>query len=439
MALNGQQLLQGFSEFIDDWEARTTDTAGNTGGTTLVDTGLGQYGDNRLNGRYLRSREGATINQVRKILTNTQSSGTVTVAPAFSAQIASGIDYEIHKYLPARKFLALDKARLSLIDYLFKVVLSDTITSDGKSNVYDLPTAVVNGPALAFIERPQPADVQWNFLSTPHLDATTKWTATSATRSIVERDQNDLLIPKYDQNCTKLVVAASTNGTLAQTVANMANSATAALMADRRMTFAMWVYATEASRVTLKLADDSGTTTGTAHSGLGWELLFVEKTIVGNNATTLTATLDVASGATPMTIYANRAWLYFGDKELVADVIYEWEEPFKTRVDNTNQHVILGGVPTRGRQVRLQGKAPLSELGTNLTTQLTNTMEVDANTAEILYAHAAVLLFRWEQIKTDSLPDVQARMAAVLARTPDLERTWGQKVPKPRFRSPFGF
>ena len=439
MTLNGQQLLQGFSEFIDDWEARTTDTAGNVDASTLVDTGLELYGDNRLNGRYIRSREGATINQVRKIITNTQSSGTVRVTPVFGAQIASGIDYEIHKYLPAKKFLALDKARLSLMEYLFKLVLSDTITSDGKSSVYDLPDAVVNGPSLAYCEKPLEASVQWNFLTTPLLDATTGWIATNATRSIVTRAQNDLLIPKYDQNCTKLVVAASTNGTLAQAVAAMTNDASATLVADRRMTFAMWVYATEASRVSLKLTDDSGTTTGATHSGLGWELLYVEKTIAGNNATTLTATLDVASGATPMTIHANRAWLYFGDKELVADTIYEWEAPFKVRVDDTNQHIILGVVPPRGRQVRLQGKAPLSELGTDLAMQLTNTMEVDANTAEILYAHAAELLFRWEQIKTDSLPDVQARMASVLARTPTLERTWGQKTPKPRFRSPFGF
>ena len=440
MPLSGEELLNGLSDFLDDREESTTTGAGNSGGTTLVDSTRGKHGDRRLAGRYVRVTEGTTnLFDVRRVDTNTQATGTITVTPAFDAQVASGIDYQIHKYDPVKKFRALDKARLDNLDYVNQTVLDDTITSDGRARVYDIPAQLEQGPLLAFVEEPIACDVDWNFLTSPLLDATTGWTASSVTASTVERASNDFLIPKYDQECVKLAVAASTNGTYSQVVGSMRNDITAALSGGRKMTFAMWVYCTQGERVTLRIIDDTSTSISTRHKGGGWDLLWVERVIDPDNATTLTVRLDVASGTLPVTLYLNRGWFYFGDKERVVDSIFNMEQPFDARRDDAQNHVILGRVPLRGRQVRLQGRRPLSALGDDSLTQGSRLMEVDEKKAEILYAHAAEVLLRWEQITTDSLPDVSARIASVRARMPGLERTWAQPAPGPRIRSAFGF
>lgn len=435
MARTGSQLLQALSEFLDDWFSSTTTSAGNTGGTTLIDTALKQFGDNRLTGRYVHI---PGTPAVRRSSGNTQSTGTLTVAQAFAAQVAGSTAYQVHRYDPAKKFLALDKARLNVLQYLFQVKLDDTTTGDGRTRVFDVPSVIEQGPHIAYLEDPAPIQsVTWNFLTSPLGDATTGWTALSLTASTVDQDDSDLLIPKYDMTCTKLVIAASTNGTYSQTVANMANGITAAKAAGRKLAFAMWVYATQPSRVTLKLLDDDTTSTGTAHQGKGWELIWVEATIEGDNNTTLTARLDVSSGAEPMTIYWNRAWLYYGDKERVVDDLYHDESAIRVRRDDTNQHVILDSVPPRGRQVRFAGKAPLTALGSTPSTQLTNAMEVDTKSQEVLVAAAADLLLRWEGMTTDDLPAVYERIKNVQSRYPELRRTWAHLAPRPHLRSPF--
>ena len=179
-----------------------------------MDSTKGKYGDRRLAGRFIRVIEGTTnLYDVRKVDTNTQATGTITVTPVFDAQVASGIDYQIHKYDPVKKFRALDKARLDIMEYVNQTVLDDSITSDGRSRVYDVPTQLEQGPLLAFYEDPLPVTQMWNFLSSPLFDATTGWTASSVTASVVTQSMSDLLIPKYDLNCLKLVTAASTHGT----------------------------------------------------------------------------------------------------------------------------------------------------------------------------------------------------------------------------------
>lgn len=435
MSRTGTQLLQGFSEFVDDWFASTTTSAGTSTGTTIIDTALKQFGENRLQGRFIHI---PATPVVRRISSNTQASGTATVAEPFASQIAGSTAYQLHRYDPAKKFLALDKTRLAITDNLFQIKLDDTITADGLSFVYDIPPAMEQGPHIAYMEQPLAAEADWNHLSNPQGNSLTDWTASSTTASIVTRNNGDLLIPKYDLTCTKLVTAAGTAGTYTQAIADMINGVTAASAADRGMTFAMWVYCTEASKVQLRILDDSGTVaTGAFHQGRGWELLFVEGTIAGNNATTLSARLLIANTANASTIYWNRAWFYFGSKERVCDAIYNEERVIRVRRDDTSQHILLASTPLRGYQIRLAGKAPLTSLGSTPSTQLTNSMEVDEKSEQVLYAYAAELLFLWEGIKADSSPEVIARIQNVKARTPGLERAWSHAAPQPYFRSPY--
>ena len=399
---------------------------------------MSRFGDGRLAGQFIRLTSGTSTLQIRRISDNTQSTGTITVSPAFSAQVASGVTYQLHKYDPNKKFLAIDKARLDVMDNVYKLVYADTITSDGRTSVYDIPSSIEVGPVLAISEAPLTPESTWNFITNPRGDSLTGWTAGSTTAATYTRSESDLLVPKYNETCTSLTTAASTAATYTQVVGSMANGITAAKAADRKMTFAAWVYCTEASKIQLRLLDDSGTlATGNFHGGSGWELLYVEGTPAGNNSTTLSVRFLIASTANASTIYWNNAWFYFGDKERVCDEIYHQENGFDVRRDEATQQVILTHMVPRGYQVRLVGKAALTSLGTVAASQIDNTMEVTNGTAEILYARAAEILYGWERVDSEDVQSVMQRIGMVRERNPRLVSNFAQETPRFRMRSPF--
>lgn len=434
MALTGAQLLVGFSDFIEDNVSGTSTGAGNAGGTTLADTALGKYGDGRLSGRFLRITSGTNDLEVRRITDNAQSTGTVTVSPAFTAQVATSVTYQIHKYEPSRKFAALDAARVELADDLFIVRYDETITTDGLSRSYAIPSTIRKGPSQVYLEEPIDPGANWNLLSNPRGNVTTSWTNSNFTAALVTSDSFDTLIPKYDETCTRLKVAASTVATYRQTVANMSTNVTATTAAGRRMTVGFWVYSRIASRVDVSILDDSGTlVTSDDHLGRGWELLKVSGTITGNNATTLTVSLNVSSGAA-MTIWWNRAYFVLGED---LPECYTNELTKRIRRDDATQRLILPYVPAGKYQLRLIGLDTLAALGTTVATQVTNSMEVDARSAELLYAKAAEILFHWEGLSTESDQKVMTRIQHVMARRAELQTQWKYQVPEQRIEGPY--
>ncbi len=438
MSRTGEQILQAVSEVLNDVWSSTTTSAGASDGTSLLDTKLSAFGDNRLQGRY--ARLGATGRVVRRASRSTQSSGTLTFPEAFSAQVGSSATYQLHRYDPALKFKAIDKARLEqdVMESAYRVIVDDTITSDGIATSYDIPSLIEQGPHVAYVEKPlAAANLTWNFLSEPEGRSLTKWTATSLTASLYSQSFADLLIPKFNDKCVKLVVAASTNGTYKQVVADFDNDLTCALSAGREMTFARWVYCTAANRISLKVTDDAATTTGTLHQGKGWELIFVERTIVATNATTLTVTLDVTSAAAAVTAFAERAWFYYGEKERVCDSIYGATSQIRLRTDDTNRHILFEAAPPRGYQIRIQGKAPLTVLGTDLDTQATNSMEVDIKSQEILAIKAAEIVLGWGALTSDDVTAVEQRRAAVERRMSSLKREWGNNGVRHVLQGPY--
>ena len=409
MSSTGDVLERGLSRFIGDHWGSATTSAGNAGGTTVVDTALQRMGDDGWRDYFVRLTSGSATLEIRKITDFTSSSGTVTVLPAFSAQVASGVTYQLHRYDPATKFKCLDDARIRAYPDLGIMRFIDTLTSDGISTAWDIPSTVRRGPLQVLEEDPVSVQTEWNFLSNPFGNTTTDWTASSATATIVTRIGGDWQIPKYDDQATRVAVATATNGTYSQAVADMTNDATAALVAGRQVTFAAWVFCRTASRVSLKLVDDSTTTTGTAHGGAGWELLTVTATMPTTNATTFTARFDVTNASGAIVYWWNRAWLYFGAADRVQNV-YRYGVNKRIRRDDTTQKFYLEAPIARGRQMRLMGRDTLSALGTTAATQVTNTMEVDEEAAQVLYAEAARILFEREGINTSDLPDVSARL-----------------------------
>ena len=296
MSLTGADLLQGLSEFLNDWRSYVTTSAGNSGGTTAVSTSLIRFGDNRFQGQHLRLH--STGFPVRTVQSSVQSTGTLTVQQPFAAQVANTTTFSLHRYEPLKKYLALDQARLEVMDHVFRNIVDDTLTGDGRSDTFDIPSTVEQGPHIAWVERPLAPVQDWNFLAEPEGNASTGYTTSNMTLSTRSKSNADLIVPKIEDTCVSFAVAASTNGTATLAVADMENGVTAALAAGRKVTFARDVFCLTASRVSLKIVEDGATTTtGTAHQGKGWERIFVEKTIGPTNATTFSVVLDVTNSA----------------------------------------------------------------------------------------------------------------------------------------------
>lgn len=438
MSLTGAQLLTGFSNFLDDDWSSTTTSAGLSGGTTLVDTALRRYGDDALIDWFLRPTGATNTYAIRSIRDFAGGTGTCTVAPAFAAQAPTSEVYELHEYDPRRKFAALDSAILALTGKIPQIIYDETITLDGISTEFAIPSTVRKGPIVVQIEEPLSVDTAWNNLSNPRGDSTTDWTVSGAGASaaVYTAGDYDLLIPKYDASCMSLTVPTTTLTTHRQTVSAMSNI-TATAAAQRRMTFAMWIYARVASRIRIEIVDDNGQVAQSGlHQGKGWELLSVTGTISAGNATTLTVGITVSSSAAALRLFWNRAWFFYGDQ---MPTYYTDESSFLVRRDDTTQKIILPRGLAGKRNLRLIGSGPLSLLGTTAATQVTNTVEVDANTAEVLYAKAAQILIGNELLATPRYAEVLNRVRVGETRGTELERAWMHTFgDTPRIRGPYG-
>lgn len=442
MSLTGNQLLTGLSRYIGDFDFPAgLATTGAGSSTSLVDTKLARFADDYLIDWYIRITENVNGNQYlnSRISDFASSTGTATLLPALAGgATGSGTDYEVHRISPDEKFSALDEARIPAYPALGTLVYNDTLTGDGLQRTFDIPSAVRRGPIDVFVEVPVSAGHTWNFLPNPNGDSLTGYTATGTTAAVFAQTDADRTIPKHDGSCTSLTTAATQAATYNMLIASAENSLTAAQAADRKMTHARWVYCTEASKIRVGITDDSGTSYAAAyHGGAGWELLAVEDTIVGNNATTLTAVLDIASTANASTIYTGRGWWYFGDAERVVE---SWEPVPQSHIrrDNTTQQVTLTYAPPRGYQIRLVGRGLLSELGTTAATQATNTMEIDEAEAEILYAEATKVLFRRGILSAGVMGALAVPLQVNEQNLADLKRKWKQPSPGPRMTSMWG-
>lgn len=432
MSRTGNQLLSGLSRFIgDDVFPQGLAPSGNGSTTTIVDTDLTGFGDDYFNGWYIRiTVSGSDQYKVLRVTDFVGSTGTLTFTPAITSTTAS-TTYELHKVDPHAKFTALDEARFTVYPALYEDVWDDTVTADGISHVFDIPAALRRGPVAVYEEAPLATEYDWNFLASPNGDSLTGWTATNATASIVTRDDSDLVVPKYGDSATKVVVDNGVEGKHSQLIADMANGITAAGAKGRRLTFAKWAHCLTASRLTLQLVDDDGLATSAAHGGKGWELLTATlNPVYTDNATLLTAEFVVSNDSSEVVFWHERGWLYYGDAERVTEN-YQHIITHTPRRDDNVQQVALTHKPARGHQLRFKGKGPLSALGTTIATQATNTMEVDEFSAEILFAQATKILFRRLSMNLSNFPEVAQRIAINEGELRDLKKKWGQENSEP--------
>ncbi len=411
MTLNtktGQELLTGLGEFIDDDHDSTTTAAGNAGGTSLTDSSQSDFGERAMVDGWIRITSGTNDGEIRRVTEN-DGSTTITVSPAFTAQVAISVTYEFHRWEPTAKLKALDRARFSGFPYISTVVEDATQIGDDYQRKISFSGRLVAGPYTCWQELELGTRHNWNVLKNPIGDTLTGWdlTGSGAAVSIYEGGDFDRLIPKYTANCTRITVPVSTAVSYSQLAAQF-DQLTVATAAGRRITFGMWVYAKLASRVTVKVTDDAGASSSDAHQGRGWEYLEVAHDVDGDNATTLTPSLEISSGAV-MTVWWNHSWLVLGE---VPDVYSRQIVPLNVQRDGSQQVVYLQEAPIRGLQLKLVGRGHLSALGESTVA----TMEVDDGMAETLYAFAAQTLFEDTGLSSDDSGELATKIQTVMGR-----------------------
>ena len=436
MSRTGTQLIDAFSVFIgDSWQSVAT-SDGTT--TTIVDTALQRFGTDGVRSAYARNTEAShtAIWEVRRITDLTTF--TATVAPAFGTKLDDTEAYEIHRWDPADKFTALDEARKRIGHLIGQLIFDETLTGDGRATSFTIPTSLRLGPVKVQMEHPLSVESDWNFLTDPIGDSTSNFTASSTTATTLAQADNDFLIPKYGDTATKLATATATNGTYTQVIGSMANDITAALSAGRRMTFGMWVYCRTASRVTVLILDDNGTvgSASSLHQGLGWELLTTTGNVSDANATTLSVRIDITNAAGAVDLWWNHGWFYFGEADRITD-LYDGSKAFTPRRDDTTQRIYLSFAPTRGYQLRLQGRTTLSALGTTASTQVTNTMELDEVSEQVLFAEATRILYGRQVFSADEFPTLSPKIAKADALLVEMKRWAQQPMSVATVRSPW--
>ena len=306
--------------------------------------------------------------------------------------------------------------------HISRVIEDATVTTDGDERRYQFGTSLASGPYTCWRENPMEADPAWNVLSNPKGDSLTDWTASAGTAALYVGGTFDRLIPKYDSTCTKLTIPITTAVSYSQAVSAF-TGLTAAIAAGRKVTFGAWLYAQVASRVSVKITDDAGSTSSADHQGRGWEYLEVSHDVDGDNATTLTPSIEVSSGAV-MTVYWNRAWFALGG---LPDFYDMQITNVRVQRDGSSQTVFLPEVQEEGYQLKLVGRGHLTALSESLTA----TMEVDDGMAELLYAYAARVMFEEAGLSSEDSSVVAGRIATVLNRVRESSEHFDAKLANP--------
>lgn len=149
MSTSLTNFLVDVNNYLDDSISGTATSDGNAGKTTFVDSALAKYDDGYF-GDPKRSVEwwAYIASELRPIKRSESSSGTVEVYTAFTAQVTSLTDYEIHRFDRDKKKISCNQALDAAYPYFYNR-LEDSTTLDGlgaSDNEYEVPSTFVEFP-----------------------------------------------------------------------------------------------------------------------------------------------------------------------------------------------------------------------------------------------------------------------------------------------------
>lgn len=395
MATTTREVLrQRLSEHVEGpyFQEFTTTSIGNSGGTTLISTGIEEASQTNLGPNFwVFITSGNNANERRLVSAHTGS--TITVAVAFSNQVASGVTFEVHKVFPDLKHNALNRASEELIAFLYAPIRDETLVVDQLLSNWDFETALDGG------EHPS-----WN--TNPGGSPT----IAAETARVWHGSQS---------------ISIQTSSGVGSRVQDV--SFQRVNMVGKSVTFGcrVWTNTASIARIGIQyLGSGDDIAYSDYHSGEDdWERLEVRATVPSDWNGGVRFWLTMASSSTTAYFDSAYAYSYAIRRYTVPTTIVEG--PYRVEVqDNMDE----GGTdavfrslgmderPASGRILRLTGKAILS----NLTAD-TSTVEIGPPQTELLLAQAIYYIYR--NLQGDSSAD-QSRQSFYV----DQEKRWEVRV-----------
>lgn len=349
-------------ENIGDHFASTATTNGTT--TTIVDTALLSYAglggdDNGFINWYIivtESGHGA-LGEIRQVKSYDfdGTPGELTLESALTAAVNSGQAYELHRYDPRHKHVALNRGVEEINGVLFLPLIDETL--------------VVN-------------DILANSDFETFSSGFTSWTEVGSPTVTAETT-----IVFHGTNSAKVISDAGSDGQLTQ-----APTINVADIVRQTAELHCWVYATAGSVARIRLDwDGSNFANSEFHNGEdAWKLIKLSAS-VPDSATQIKVILEVAAGTN--TAYFDACRLSVGDKHRYTIPTTFEELRYVDQQADEEDETDYREIPIRPwnlRRLRLTGKGVLTEF----TTVDTSTVEIGGNQINLLCRYAEVQFWR---------------------------------------------
>ena len=353
-------LRQRLSEAIGDYQSLTTTSAGNSAGTSIVDTGLrnlpGGSDDDAFEGFYILVTSGANTGESRRIKNYIANTNTLVTQESFSGgAVDTTVTYELHQYDPSQKHQAINRAIEELYPFLYLPIRDETIVVDDRLSNSDFETF-----SSGF--------TGWTEVGSP--------TVTADTTYVIHGSQS-----------AKIVGDSGAAGQLTQAPTININE-----LSNKSVTFKCWVWCAAADTARIRLDwDGSDIENSVYHKGQNeWELLDVVAS-VPTSATQVKAIIEVAASGTA---YFDASWLVAGPvhKYTIPSAILNGPHYLTQQGDEhdpNGEYYPIKGNPTAGRRLRFEGMGMLTRPASDIATT-----EVGTPYTNIVTAYAAMYFFR---------------------------------------------
>ena len=402
-------MLPQFGRYIGAYIGSFTTTTAIAANTSVVSTELTDSGftnDDALNDTFIKITSANNDDTVRRVTDYTASSGTITVSgTALTSDSSTQATFELYRYDPDQLRDSINDARLEAFPELYNHVEDRTLTLEGHQNKYARPTSIRQGFVRQIFEEPRIDAKSFanNIVGTLNCDFES-WTDSTTPADWVNSNFTSITQETENTSPDNWMVFSGTYSAQFQVAAGSVNTALLTVPSGtnykgEEINVGVWVYSRTASRVSAAIQIDSDTiSTGTTHSGGGWERL--THTLVATDlGTSIKVGLHVTSASDAFVFYADEIIATSGQSEIpqpLGSPIMGWRE-------ETDNIVIHGIRSDNNYQLRVRGMAPLSSVSSG-----SDTMEIEGDQLRLLFSYAAML---WFQQDIDQLDDTEFQIA----------------------------
>jgi hypothetical protein len=372
----------GFESFATTTNLTTNDQ--------VISTELGYRWNqaDHFNGWYCIIRgSGDNDEVVRRVEDYSGEAGALTVTGAALANESGSVTCEVSRFHPEDVKRALNRARQNAFPNIGLVRDVETVVTGVLQTRYTVPSTVRRIQRVELGGRYEADGLSENLLLNGDFEDWTSpteaanWTISGGS-SEVHQEKATTGARNYGvlsgSNSARIVVPVTTVGKLEQTFDTTSSSYEAVATEGMECNVSAWVYCNTASKVTITIAD----TTGTAHGGTGWEL--IKGTVnLALGATSAQVGIDCASNAAAYPVFVDEVTMTIGPSEGIEapyTPVYNWQHiPPAAGASNGGTLIFSENLPIQHR-LRIIGVDMLSALVADSTT-----IEIDGELLEPLY------------------------------------------------------